>query len=456
MKFTHRINYILVSILFVLVCQLFVLNRSAIRNKVLSNSVPIIRTEPSGIRYSTIASSQSNFDDDNVQNLSLQSNKTHSFSFKFLIKQEDLCKFSQENTTDRVFIVFLINSHHKNFFRRKTMRDTWLQFSRFNLNSFLKPDQVAFAEKKFQIKQTDVLHIRHVFIIGQGINMDNQTIQEEASNHKDILLLDENETYQNIIQKHLALIEWAIDNCSNAHYAVKMDDDVFVNIKLLVQHLFFNQYVPKSLEPFTYCNVIEKAKPVRNKTSKWAIDTKQYSKEVYPLYCEGFAYITNINTFKIIKNQLLNKNMPFIWIDDLYVTGILLENEVNIKRIKFNYRIKRNKHFEYTLRTTYFYSWNENSLRKSIMNNINFVYRYYIFIVVHSHLTDVDVNYDQTKSSVQLFDNSVYNKKLECELNAKKLPNATLNSSACFDSSSDFNNFYFLRFFRDLWNYLNK
>jgi hypothetical protein len=324
------------------------------------------------------------------------------------------------------------------------------------LNSFLKPDQVAFAEKKFQIKQTDVLHIRHVFIIGQGINMDNQTIQEEASNHKDILLLDENETYQNIIQKHLALIEWAIDNCSNAHYAVKMDDDVFVNIKLLVQHLFFNQYVPKSLEPFTYCNVIEKAKPVRNKTSKWAIDTKQYSKEVYPLYCEGFAYITNINTFKIIKNQLLNKNMPFIWIDDLYVTGILLENEVNIKRIKFNYRIKRNKHFEYTLRTTYFYSWNENSLRKSIMNNINFVYRYYIFIVVHSHLTDVDVNYDQTKSSVQLFDNSVYNKKLECELNAKKLPNATLNSSACFDSSSDFNNFYFLRFFRDLWNYLNK
>lgn len=459
----HRIHYILLSILFVLVCQLFVLNRFAItKDHVPSISIPTIKTESSGIP-NTIASSKSASDgnqiflnqSENIENATWhQPNKGNLFSFKFLINQEDLCKLSEKNSSDKIFILFLINSHHNNFFRRKTMRDTWLQFTRFDLNSVLKPNEVAGVERKYKINQSDVLHIRHVFIVGKGDHMNNQTIQEEANEHKDLLLLDENETYQNIVQKHLALIEWAIDNCSNAHFVIKLDDDVFVDVKLLVQHLFLHENVPASLEPFTYCNCIEKAKPIRNKISKWAIDEKQYAKDFYPPYCEGFAYITNINTFKLIKKQLLDKNITYIWIDDLYVTGILLEGQTNIKRIKFNYRFRQNNRFDYTLRTTYFNSWDEKLLRRSYRENISFKYLGYIFIVVHSHQTSVDVNYDQTTSSVQLFDYSVYRKKLECELNARRILNLKLNYSVCFDSLNEYNNFYFLRFFRDLWKNL--
>jgi hypothetical protein len=146
--------------------------------------------------------------------------------------------------------------------------------------------------------------------------------------------------------------------------------------------------------------------------------------------------------------------LPFIWIDDLYVTGILLEGQTDIKRIKFNHRFRRNHRFEYTLRTTYFNTWNEKTLRRSFIDNINFLYSRYIFTVVHSHQTSVDVNYDQTTSSIQLFENSVYQKKLECESKAKKISNAKMNNNVCFDSLIDYNNFYFLRFFRDLWSHL--
>lgn len=106
---------------------------------------------------------------------------------------------------------------------------------------------------------------------------------------------------------------------------MKLDDDVFVNMRPLTSHLI-NLLDENPLDTkFIYCHAINMAKPQRKNISKWFVTDESYPFEYYPRYCEGFSYvsvlirnkfiiiytwyivtfekITNVNTIQLMQQQ---------------------------------------------------------------------------------------------------------------------------------------------------------
>lgn len=103
----------------------------------------------------------------------------------------------------RLFMISLIHSHVNNDLRRKTMRETWLSMRQLRLAE-LYPHVL-------DPSQDDELHFSHLFIVGVDQRRRAhilESIRNESNTHKDILLIDLEEDYKNLIYKHLALVDW--------------------------------------------------------------------------------------------------------------------------------------------------------------------------------------------------------------------------------------------------------
>lgn len=64
-------------------------------------------------------------------------------------------------------------------------------------------------------------------------------------------------------------------------------------------------------------------KPLRNPNNVWYVSKAQYSGEQYPDFCSGSAYL--LKTADAPKIYSVCNQTKFLWIDDVYVTGILRE-----------------------------------------------------------------------------------------------------------------------------------
>ncbi|RNA01910.1 beta-1-3-galactosyltransferase 5-like, partial [Brachionus plicatilis] len=123
-----------------------------------------------------------------------------------------------------------------------------------------------------------------------------------------------------------------------ATFVMKIDDDVFVNIKSLSKHLVEKFSIEPKSSKFIYCNINEMAYPMRKNASKWYVDADTYPFTLYPKYCEGFAYITNVATMELMHEQ--SKIIPRFWIDDVYFTGLLLHGIPGINWFDFKNELK--------------------------------------------------------------------------------------------------------------------
>jgi hypothetical protein len=374
---------------------------------------------------------------------------------EYLINKQDVCNL--ENNQHNL-IIFLINSHSNNFLKRKTMRDTWLRFNQFKASEFLNQNEQERLSLGMNRTSFNKMSIKHIFLVGKGENTNMQLrLEKEADEFGDLIMIDLNENYTNIVQKHFGLVEWSIDYCSNVSYVIKLDDDVFVNIKLLLRNILTNEEL-SSREKFIYCNNIEHAKPIKDKESKWRVDDKLYPFDIYPPYCEGYAYITNIKTLREMRAQ--TEIIPKFWIDDLFFTGILLCG-LDVKRLSFKtdgLLLKKHNSIE-----TYFYKfWNLSNSKWTdlIMGNIfrilnvNIVqfYSSYHFVVLHNHQNDVIANYNMYNP--HLFEKEIYESIENCEQNTTHNILKRIDKRKCFKTVNDFTDFYFYKFCRDLWVYL--
>ena len=278
---------------------------------------------------------------------------------KILVNKKGACQNTQPNVT---LVLCMIHSDRKNTKRREVTRKTWLSMSDFGLNE---------ANSSFKLV--------HLFIVGasSGINEKNQNklLENEARIYNDIIMIDTPDIYHNLVYKHLALINWVLEYCTNADYVIKLDDDVYVNIKPILTHLVdkFGAF-PKEAE-FIYCNNIEMASPVRNTSSKWFVNTDEYPFKFYPRYCEGFSYITNVPTIRLMREQ--SNLIPRFWIDDIYVTGLLL-----------NGLEPRVKWFDYSNVVTWsYYDYWDLALILSPQLSVVDFYSTDFFVVIHETLS---------------------------------------------------------------------
>ena len=102
-------------------------------------------------------------------------------------------------------------------------------------------------------------------------------------------------------------------------YLLKTDDDVIINSNVILNKL---QATP-SMQVGIYGMVDHKSPCQRSRKSEWFTTKKQYPGTFYPDFCRGFAYL--VSTQYVPKLYQATETERFLWIDDVYVTGILAE-----------------------------------------------------------------------------------------------------------------------------------
>ena len=204
-------------------------------------------------------------------------------------------------------IVIFIHSATKNAQRRHFIRNSWARESKLSK---------AGGERHVQA--------RVVFILGEGQpRCKFNDVTDESERHNDIVQYDFVDSYKNISFKHLLGIRWVKEHCPDTQYTMKSDDDVLIDIIKVIEHIF---YTPQIACGF-HCNVLEKWTPVRETRSQYYISRKQYPQSWFPNFCQGLVYI--IDTGSLMDVYLASDVHYFVWLDDVFVTGIL----ANVARV---------------------------------------------------------------------------------------------------------------------------
>lgn len=58
-------------------------------------------------------------------------------------------------------------------------------------------------------------------------------IEQENRNHSDIIQLNMMDSYENLTLKTVSILDWVVDYCPRVQFVLKVDDDVYVNVRNL-------------------------------------------------------------------------------------------------------------------------------------------------------------------------------------------------------------------------------
>lgn len=151
-------------------------------------------------------------------------NDVTSFRYPITIRP---CQNTQQNTTS-LFVAVISAVNY--FDKRNVIRETWL--------NHLHAQMLMYSNFG-----TSMTLVGFAFIVGLTENDEIQKrIEAESAAHGDIIQVDMNDVYYNLTQKVVGLVNWMNRHCSQVDFILKVDDDVYVNVRNLVT-------VITSLEP---------------------------------------------------------------------------------------------------------------------------------------------------------------------------------------------------------------
>ncbi|XP_070516693.1 beta-1,3-galactosyltransferase 2 [Cardiocondyla obscurior] len=135
-----------------------------------------------------------------------------------------------------------------------------------------EPSPRSALRRAYTHEELAVLGVRRVFLLGtlnddakRKTHMLQNSLLDEARRFNDILQGDFLDTYRNLTRKHLMGLHWAVNNCKDVKYIVKMDDDIVVNMYGILEKLHLGVVKESSLSGYLMKNMI----PVREPANKW-------------------------------------------------------------------------------------------------------------------------------------------------------------------------------------------
>lgn len=199
-----------------------------------------------------------------------------------------------------VFLLVYVHSAPGHYRRRAVIRQTW--GNRANV--------------------ADVA-VRVVFLLGRPDRTSTEdALRMEADLYGDVIQEDFVDSYRNLTYKAIMALKWVSLHCMHARFVLKTDDDVFVNMFVLVRHLRQLEATDgRPVRGLLQCMVWRRMKVVRDPKSKWYISREEYRPNFFPTYCSGLAFLLSTDVIVSMYNASLS--MPFFWVDDFYVTGLL-------------------------------------------------------------------------------------------------------------------------------------
>jgi hypothetical protein len=194
-------------------------------------------------------------------------------------------------------------------------------------------------------------------------------IEQEYNQYGDLIWLDQPEVYRGetsvLTFKTLAFLQIVRDLFPRVSYAFKTDDDCFVNVMLLYQHLLpstndntlhlrqLQQQQQKNHRKYEInywgkCK-LEYIKPLRNTKFKWGVSLEMYPEPYYPIYCQGVGFAVSYKFLSCAAATNDNgsqqnghiANMRFMPFEDVAV-GLLAERcGMNATSVKSSQLIKQ-------------------------------------------------------------------------------------------------------------------
>ncbi|XP_063611798.1 beta-1,3-galactosyltransferase 5-like [Penaeus indicus] len=221
---------------------------------------------------------------------------------KFLIDEIDFCTKQHPNLD---VIAYVHSSISKDDLRNAT-RTTWANATAQGL----------------------ALKLAAVFVVGRPeTEKEAMIVREESQRYHDIIQIDYKDEYRLLAYKALASLSWITQHCQQVPWTLHSDDDILIDVFGLAKVL--QSVDANSTEKFL-CH--SGTGPVLRK-GKWSVDEAEYPASKYPTYCAGGMWI--LQTKQIPRLLEASKVAPFIWVDDVYVCGIL-RTYAGIKQLYLN------------------------------------------------------------------------------------------------------------------------
>lgn len=303
----------------------------------------------------------------------------------------ELAKFNQEPIT----LLIVVNSRATNFGRRQRMRATWLNARTISRQlcalglvgrvEFLFALGVAARARQPVAASAGakLVSARHAHALAPTTT--SRLVAREAHASDDLLVINLEERYRNMSLKHLAIFKWLVVRrrqrgqgpaAPNAlELLLKCDDDAQLDLgQLLAEHvraratsgsdsdqMFANntdggatslKAKNKSQNNWLFCAQFPaNTRALRHAATKWHLSQSEWPFDTFPAYCSGLAYLTSLQVVEklLIVAHLIQWNATRsmytepLWIDDVYVTGVLLGALAEPVRVH-----RLNAHFCYT------------------------------------------------------------------------------------------------------------
>ncbi len=146
-------------------------------------------------------------------------------------------------------------------------------------------------------------------------------ILEESQLHGDIVQQDYHEHYYNNTYKMMMGIHWATAYCQQAEFVIHMDDDYYVNVRLLAEFLSSRSALiperPNQVIGYVFSNLA----PYRKPDWKSYITVEEYPWDAWPEFPTGGCFVVSMSLE--IDMAYLAPLTDVIRFDDVW-TGFLL------------------------------------------------------------------------------------------------------------------------------------
>ncbi|KAK4306738.1 hypothetical protein Pmani_021461 [Petrolisthes manimaculis] len=223
---------------------------------------------------------------------------------RFLIEEADYC-----HQRPGLQIIAYVHSSIDRVSQRNLTRTTWANASAYDMGQ-------------------NSVNIGVVFMVGRAKNsQQRQIIQEESQRYHDIVQGDYGDHYRLLTYKGLAGLYWISRHCAHVPWTLHSDDDTHIDIFL------FNKRLQKwvDLRNEFLCSVMKKRNPLRE--GRWHVSYSEYPSNLYPRYCSGAVWF--LSTDLIQRLLYVSRSVPYLWVDDTYITGLLAQ-KAGIGHYKLN------------------------------------------------------------------------------------------------------------------------
>ena len=226
---------------------------------------------------------------------------------QIILQNPSLCS----TTSSKLNFVIYVHSFIHNWNRRQALRRTYA-------------NPKLFKNVRFQV----------IFFLGLSKVIGVQeAIKKEFDEYGDIVQGDFIDAYRNMTLKAIFALSWLSNHCSEADYALKIDDDTFLNLFEMIS------VMQKNLDGrlVVICPLwLNQSMPVlrdRKECMKWCVSFRQFRASAFPQFCSGLSYTLSGALVRRLVEAV--ERTPFFWIDDVYITGLLMKNVTDTEHVRF-------------------------------------------------------------------------------------------------------------------------